>query len=99
MVNTDNHDGPGIHWIALWVLEEFMDSFGHSPEYYGWTFNVPVLKNDKQLQSDDAITCGAYCLYFLHHRCRGRDMNSLLTDFHNDTRLNDKLVREFACRL
>lgn len=99
VVNTDNWDGPGIHWIALWVLEdtiEFMDSFGLEPAYYGWSFALPVLMNTRQLQSDTASTCGAYCLYFLYFRALGLNMATILEFFSTDTQLNDLHVTRFV---
>ena len=98
IMNTDNIDGPGVHWIALWMDSdrlEFMDSFGHSPEYYGWSFNVPTLRNAVQFQSDQSITCGAYCLYFLYYRCRGFSMKSILENFSSDRTANDYTVTRF----
>ena len=98
VVNTDDRDGPGIHWIALWVMPErieFMDSFGHVSEYYGWTFGLPTLYNTQQLQSHDSDVCGAYCLYFLYHRCHGRSMDSIIHDFSSDSMSNDSLVWNF----
>lgn len=37
IVNTDPHDKPGKHWLALWVENgvcEIMDSYGMPLEYY-----------------------------------------------------------------
>lgn len=102
IVNTDNADGPGIHWVALWVEEdsvEFMDSFAHDPEYYGWSFSLSLLMNARQLQSDNAITCGAYCLYFLYFRALGLSMETILEFFSVDTRLNDLHVSRFVALL
>lgn len=98
VVNTDNADGAGIHWIALWALDdavEFMDSLGLPPEQYGWTFTRSVLMNTRQLQSTDSATCGAYCIYFLYFRSLGLSMQSILEFFTDDTRGNDLHVTRF----
>ena len=99
IVNTDNSDQKGQHWIAIWRNDdghvEFMDPLGRKPEYYGWTFTVPVKWNQRQIQSDDSIACGAFCLYYLYYRCRLVSMNTVLHVFSNNTRLNDSIVKEF----
>ena len=98
ILNTDDSNGRGIHWIALWVLEdsmEFMDSFGHRPEYYGWSFTLPVLVNTKQIQSNDAITCGPFCMYFLYYRSLDLSMKTILDYFNADTQSNDLYVARF----
>lgn len=37
--NTDPHDRPGEHWIAVYIDNkgkcQFFDPFGNSPSYYG----------------------------------------------------------------
>ncbi len=98
VVNTDNARGPGVHWIALWVQHsriDFFDSFGHVPEHYGWTFSIPTLCNIIQIQADDSSVCGAYCIYFLLHRCQGRSMEDIITDFSSDRHSNDRIVSDF----
>ena len=81
IVNTDNKDKPGQHWIALWVEKEYldiMDSLGNSPEYYGWSFNIQTIYNTKRLQRPESDACGKFCLYFLFYRCRHISMLDIL---------------------
>lgn len=102
IVNTDNADGPGVHWIALWVelaQLEFMDSFGYGPEQYGWTFTLPATWNTRQIQSNDAMTCGSHCLYYLYYKCRGLNLQNIFENFSVDTLYNDQLVAGFVRRL
>lgn len=100
IVNSDVSSGSGQHWLALWITEnepaEFVDSFGRGPGYYKLTIPSPVVTNRRQLQSDDAVSCGAYCVYFLFHRCRGLSMKDILNSFGKDTRANDSLVTKFV---
>ena len=99
IVNTDNSDQRGQHWIALWRSEnghiEFMDPLGQKPEYYGWKFTVPVQWNQRQIQSDDSIACGAFCLYYLYYRSRLVPMSTVLHVFSHNTALNDDIVNKF----
>jgi hypothetical protein len=39
--------------------------------------------------------CGQFCLFYLHHRCRGYDMREITGMFCGDNEINDILVNEF----
>ena len=78
---------------------EYMDSFANDPEYYGLTFLFPTVMNARELQSDNAVTCGAYCLYFLYFRCLGLSMDTILAFFGSDTRVNDMHVTQLVALL
>ena len=98
LVNTQNRDQGGEHWVVVWRTEdgrvEFMDSLGQKPEYYGWTFTVPVQWNQRQIQDNNSIACGAFCLYYLYYRSRLVSMSAILNSFSNDTVLNDTIVND-----
>ena len=98
--NNDLYSGKGEHWLAVFVSDnykvEFFDSFGHSPQYYGWNIKGDVDFNKKSLQSPDSDVCGMYCIYFLYFRCRGLGMSSIVADFSSDSRRNDDYVRQFV---
>ena len=77
IVNTDPHDEPGTHWIALWTEGntcEIMDSYDISLDVYGtaeplkdWLdrhFKFQVA-NGKTLQSLFSQSCGDYALMYL----------------------------------
>lgn len=99
IVNSDIEAGGGEHWMALWVTDqevEFMDSFAEEPEYYGLTFLFPMLMNSRQLQSDNAVTCGAFSLYFLFFRSLGLSMETILSFFSSNTHANDSHVTQFV---
>ena len=94
IVNTDHHDEPGTHWIALWSdgnVCEIMDSYGLSLEVYGTT--GPIVEwlnrhfkyqahNGQSLQSLFSQSCGDYALMYLTDRAEGRSMH----DFFNRVR-------------
>ena len=99
IVNSDIESGGGEHWLTIWVTEdelEYMDPFAEDPEHYGLTFLFPMLMNSRQLQSDDAVTCGAFSLYFLFFRTLGLSMQTILSFFSSDTRANDAHVTQFV---
>ncbi len=104
--NTDPHDKPGTHWIAIYVDKtgrgEYFDSFGMEPpavfkEYMNkhcrhWTFN------HRKLQSVLSRFCGHYCCFYCVFRCSGYDLRKVVSMFTNDTAFNDVLVHNFVCR-
>ena len=93
IVNTDPHDEPGRHWIAIWTegnVSEIMDSYGLSLEVYGTT--DPLLEwlnrhfkyqlhNGQSLQSLFSQSCGDYALMYLIDRAEGRSMQQFLNRF------------------
>src|SRR6266571_4560668 len=68
VINTDNADEPGEHWVALYIDEnniaEYLDSFGFPPFKKIYEFleiqNVEnLIYNNYQLQSNFSSVCGA----------------------------------------
>ena len=103
--NTDPHDKPGEHWIAMYFdgdRGEYFDSFGRPPptvfkDYLNrhckyWIFN------ERQLQSVCSRFCGHYCVYYCLLRSRGLDLCRIVASFTNDTGFNDVLVHGFICQ-
>lgn len=103
ILNSANASDGGEHWLALWVTShglEFFDSFAKPPAYYGLRFTtVPTMLNVNQLQSDNSTTCGGFVLYFLFHRSLGGTMESILSHFNANTRVNDRRVIQFVSKL
>ena len=112
IVNTDPHDEPGKHWIAIWTegnVSEIMDSYGLSLEVYGTTDPIVEwlnrhfkyqLHNGKSLQSLFSQSCGYYALMYLIDRAEGRSMQQFLNRFkRNDYVNNDHKVGEMMKRL
>lgn len=90
IVNTDPHDEPGKHWIALWTegnVCEIMDSYALSLDVYGTAAPLQEwmdrqfkyqMRSGKSLQSLFSQSCGDYALMFLVDRAEGRSMNDFL---------------------
>ena len=103
--NTDPHNKPGEHWIAMYLDKEgnreFFDSFGRSPlplfhdfmdkHCIKWTFNA------EQLQSVISRFCGHYCVFYCLFKKLHYSMNAIVNCFSNDTSLNDVIVHDFVC--
>lgn len=90
IVNTDPHDEPGKHWIALWTegnVCEIMNSYALSLDVYGTAAPLQEwmdrqfkyqMRSGKSLQSLFSQSCGDYALMFLVDRAEGRSMNDFL---------------------
>ena len=79
--NTDHHDKPGQHWLAIYgpsdgPLELFY-SFGMFPSYYG--FATLFVYSCINLQSFSSALCDNYTIYFIYHRSRSVSFNKIIS--------------------
>ena len=91
IVNTQDSDQPGEHWVALFFKNNeavYFDSYGLPPLQH---HILPFLEsncrrwsmNSMRLQGDYSMLCGVYCIYALHYLTLGYPMDKLLTlQFH-----------------
>ena len=103
--NTDPHDKPGQHWIAMYFdgqHGEYFDSLGREPAKVFKDYMNRHCKywiaNDRQLQSICSRFCGHYCVYYCLLRSSGVDLRRIVSSFTNDTGFNDVIVHGFICR-
>ena len=102
--NTDPHDLPGTHWVAMYFpspgISEFFDSYGFPPEVYGmedYILRNVTMYNDLPLQGLTSDVCGDYCLFYLLHRARNKDLNTIASKFRiHDSQWNDAQVAQFV---
>jgi hypothetical protein len=102
IMNTDKAGDPGEHWVVLFITEEntaeYFDSFGIYPMFreihdFLESNNIDkVIYSSNPLQSASASTCGAYCVMFIKHRCRGRSFCEFISHFTKNKPLNDLIV-------
>ncbi len=91
IVNADNSNEAGSHWLALLYVTamhaEFFDSYGLKPEFYSLEHLLPSATNAitdlsvVQLQSDDSDVCGHYCIYFLFERAKCIPFHRIFNQF------------------
>jgi hypothetical protein len=107
VLNTDSSSGKGEHWCLVFfdgVSEEFFDPVGMPPSFHGFERLLDQRKGVKKriynatiLQNIFGITCGAHCLFFGFHRCRGYSMNAILKLYEPaNVAKNDKMVTDFV---
>lgn len=104
VVNTDDAEGAGIHWVALYFFSatqcEFFDSYGQTAKSYNIKIPVRAIAsaNSQQLQSNSSTVCGLYCLYYLAYRCRG--VKNMFACFSpTSTNTNDRKIKSLVGKL
>jgi len=104
---TDPHDRPGQHWIVIYVEDEgygeYYDSFGLPLDVTFRTFLNRHCRNwifnKKHAQSAINRFCGHYCILYCLHRCRGGNVNAIVSKLAIDTGLNDYLDHHYICNV
>ena len=90
VINTDPHDKPGTHWVAIYISPfgkiVYFDSFGMAPfpktiEIFVHRHGSHLQTNPITLQSFNARTCGLYCVLFIEHMCNGGGLAGFLQLF------------------
>ena len=103
VVNTQCHNLPGEHWIAIFIDKtkrgEVFDSFAMPPNILlsrwmnrfsrTWTTNV------RSFQNPLSATCGAYVIYFVLKRLSVRGLNDISRSLNSHPHVNDKHVVDF----
>lgn len=106
VANTDDHNKPGEHWIAIYFNPynqhaEYFDSFGEPPLAEFQTYMLMHAKrvafNERQIQSVMSAFCGHYVVLFCVHRSIGYDVNKFVGLFTSDYCFNDFLAHRMVC--
>lgn len=72
VVNLDNHNNDGTHWVAYAKIKsycEYFDSFGDlkpPTELVKYLKGTEILYNYNRFQNFDTVNCGHLCLNFLN---------------------------------
>lgn len=90
IVNTDNSNQPGSHWLAIWLTSnntvEYFDSYGLPPIYSDiseklFSITDHIIFNNFRLQDPTTVVCGHYCLLFCLLKARGCTLDSIIKVF------------------
>ena len=84
VVNTDEQDKPGEHWVAVFD-KEYFDSYGLPPLDARL---IDFLENDYeynnvQLQQPLSTACGFYCVYYILERARDVGAETIINVLKN----------------
>ena len=101
IVNMQNSNQPGDHWIAIWVdtVPEYFNSLAEKPpqefEHFLISHGPKYIYNSKQLQANVSSVCGQHCLMYSYFKCYGHSFQDYLNLFDADLVLNDIMVSYF----
>jgi len=110
--NLDNYGYQGSHWIAIILIKtkrgfigEYFDPLGLPPitlcirNYLVTHCDNNWQYNDVPLQNQNSNICGQFCCYFLISRCRGRDMNDIVSYLNANPDRNCFVLKYFSKHL
>ena len=103
IVNLDNKQGPGTHWVAMKIgqhLIEYFDSFGlNCPmEVVSLSNKIGInyVYNSTQYQDLNSVLCGYYCLFFINERHKNETYYDIIKKFSNtDHANNERLITRY----
>ena len=99
IINLDEYESIGTHWIALYVNDNNVTYFGNfgvehilkeTKQFIG---NKIIIANIYRIQACDSILCGYFCIGFIDFILKGKcllDYTNLF--FSNDYEKNDKII-------
>ena len=101
VINTDTSEGPGEHWVAVYMHDyhqgEFFDSYGEPPHFYGlhhfMQINLSNWKyNDIRVQDYLSFTCGHHVVMYITLKLIGVSLEDYISLFTNNLFKNDEMV-------
>ena len=100
VINLDEYENTGTHWIALFVKTKeatYFDSFGieHIPNVINkFIGNRNIKSNIFRLQAYDSVMCGYYCIEFINHMLKGKTLLDYTNLFSpNDFKKKDQVIK------
>lgn len=109
VMNLDNSDEPGSHWVAIYINSdsvEYFDSLGQQPpdqvrkdiKKYLLSMNVPILMkfktNSISQQHGSSHKCGYHAIRFLDERMKYNTPYKFATHFAESSTDGDKKIKE-----
>lgn len=96
IMNTDTYKKPGEHWVSCFIdnrksTVEYFDSLGKNPNKYIkeflYKFKDYSLVINKKAHQTFGINCGAYAVYFLINRLKGKSLKDI-----NKNNITDRMM-------
>ena len=98
--NTDSHDKPEQHWLAIDKPSDgfldFFDFVGMPPYYY--RFSTSFVYSFISLQSLSSALCGNYTIYFIYYRSHRFTFNKIIS-FFKFCLFSDLIVKTYVFSL
>ena len=102
ILNLDEYESIGTHWIPLYVNDNnvtYFDSSGieHIPkEIKKFIGNKNVVINIYRMQAYDSIICGYFCIGFTDFMLKGKSLLKYINLFSpNGYEKNDKIILKY----
>ena len=103
MINLDDKQSKGTHWISLFfnrhmtVLFDFFGIEYISQELLSKIIDKSITHNNiSRIQDDDSIICGFYCTIFKEHMLAGKALLDYTKLFSpNNYKRNDKTIFKY----
>ena len=97
IINVDEYESIGTHWIALYVNAKnvtYFDSFGveHIPKEIRKFIRNKNITNICRIQAHDSIMCGYFCIGFIDFMLKGKSLLEYTNLFSNEYKKNDKIT-------
>ena len=99
VINLDEYENTGTHWIALFVKPIYtfsFDSFGieHIPKEINKFIRNAIKSNIFRLEAYDSIMCGYYCIEFINYMLKGKTLSDYTNLFSpNDFKKNVQIIK------
>ena len=102
VINLDEYEDVGIHWIALFCNRNeivYFDSFGveHIPkEIKRIIRNKNIKTNIFLVQANDSVMCGYFCIGFIDFMLAGKKLTNYANLFSpHDFKKNDNIILSY----
>lgn len=110
VINTHDSTMPGDHWLGVYISSDrngyFFDSFGNPPNTFPHYINnflkrncINVSYSTRQVQADNATTCGQHCVFFLCNILKHHSYERVMRMYTYNKQCNDIMVCKFVSRI
>ena len=101
IINLDQYESIGTHWIALYVSSQnvaYFDSFGveHIPKEREIIGNKNIITKIYRIQAYNSIMYGYFCIGFIYFMLGGKSLLEYTNLFSpNEYKKNDRIILKY----
>ena len=106
IINLDEHESIGTHWIALYVKVDNVTYFNScgveyiTKEIRKFIRNKNIIANICRIQAYDSVMCGYFCIKFVDFILNGKSLLEYTKLFSsNEYEKNDKIILNLVNRV
>ena len=106
IINLDEHESIGTHWIALYVKADNVTYFNScgveyiTKEIRKFIRNKNIIANICRIQAYDSVMCGYFCIKFVDFILNGKSLLEYTKLFSsNEYEKNDKIILNLVNRV